>query len=181
MKRTLLTLPLLALALASCTANITVARPTLTPVTVAENGSTALTVYPLFFETNWRDSDGDSYVCDDRATTFTYGFRFDGSLASWTYELDGRETDGPVNTVTVAAPGAGVTRYGPTNEYFTHSFQVAAGMSPRSVKARPASIVIVPKDPKLVGSVFLRLTFKTTNGNTVSFRFPSIPVVQNCG
>jgi hypothetical protein len=178
MKKIVLALPLLAIVLASCSASLVIRKVYFSPV-AAQGGTTALTAYPLFVETNWRDDEGNSYVCDDRSTAFSYGFRYEGDLVSWTYELDGESTDSIVTNLTLTSPG--VIKYGPSNQTVAHSFTQDAGMSPRSLGARPQSIIIDPAPPQYLGSVRLVLNFKTSTGGIGTFVSPPIPVVSNCG
>ena len=139
-----------------------------------------LRVQSTFFSSNYRDSSGRSYICDNRDTLLTYRFRYTGQLDSWRSYLRGASS-GRIN---------GEKRFYPYSQGVTfidsNSFEVtyvihrgATPLAVNSSKLTPQSIVVIPS-PRVIGHTYLHLDLYGS-GRNHSFRTePPLPVVISC-
>lgn len=142
-----------------------------------------LRVLSANFATNYRAADGTSVICDNRATTLLYRFRYEGQLSSWTSYLEGQTLD----------EVKGERTFTPDNEsvvaYDEHGYEVQYVISPNfapyengvaDTTLTPQAINVVPvPQPTPIGATKLYLTLEGA-GQEASFVSPDIPVIINC-
>lgn len=133
--------------------------------------------------TNYRTADGTSVICDNRATTLLYSFRYEGQLNRWTSYLKG-QTLGEVKGERSFTPGSqGVVAYeqpGYEVQYVMdpNFAPYLTGVADRALAPSAIDIVPVPQ-PTRIGATKLYLTLE---GADQKARFVSrdIPVIINC-
>lgn len=147
-------------------------------VQVGNNPETALVIADLRYESNYRDANGRSYICDNKLTTLTYSFRYNDfeRIARWDSRLIGERSGATTATLSMNKnAGAYINQNGQIRVNWALGEQTA----PLSVS--PQSIVVTPvPQPRVVGGTRLELSVFATNGNAVRLTFPGIPVIDNC-
>lgn len=141
-------------------------------------GDSGLLVYDLRYESNYRDRDGDSVICDNRLTTLTFSFAYSdfSKLSSWEAQLIGLRT-GATSSRLVQTPGGGGFRR--VGNRIVVNWVLSEGVAPLNVD--PQGIVVTPvPQPRIIGRTSLELLVRATNSDTLTLRFPGIPVVDNC-
>lgn len=147
-------------------------------IPIGTNPSEALFISDLRYESNFRDTSGRSYICDNQPTTLTYSFRYNDftRIARWDSRLVGEATGQVTNTLSLSKNTGG---YINQNNRITVNWVLSPGAAPLSVA--PQSIVITPvPQPRQIGATRLELTVVATNGSSVRLVFPGIPVIDNC-
>ena len=174
MNRFSLTLPLLlAGLLAGC--NVVVQPNPITPPPPLE-------VLQASYSTNFSAPDSQPAICDNKATTITYTFRYQGQLESWNSYLRG-QTLGKVSgerTFTPTSPNV--------SAYETSGYEVTYTLDPNTAPYKvdpsdlsPQGIIVTPvPDPTPIGTTKLHLILRGTNGESKPFISQPIPVYVNC-
>lgn len=158
--------------LAGCNVYLT---PTPTPVPVLN-----ITEFTTF--TNYTDQSGASYICDNRPTTLTYRFSYEGRLERWTSYLEGQALPG--------SPIKGEHTFDPRSQdvspYQDSGFEVEYRMDAYFAPYKegdeavsPQAIIPVP-NPQPIGATKLYLTLEGQDGQVQSRTSEAIPVVSNC-
>jgi hypothetical protein len=147
-------------------------------VQVGNNPETALVIADLRYESNFRDANGRSYICDNKPTTLTYSFLYNEfeRIARWDSRLIGERTGQTTATLSMSRSGGAYTNQG-------NRIQVrwVLGEQTAPLSVSPQSIVVTPvPQPKEIGGTRLELSVFATNGNAVRLTFPGIPVIDNC-
>lgn len=156
---------MLATALAGC-------------IPIGTNPSDALLISDLRYESNFRDTSGRSYICDNQPTTLTYSFRYNNfaRIAYWDSRLVGEATGQATHTLRMNRESGGYTNQ---NNRITVNWVLSPGTAPLSVA--PQGIVVTPvPQPRPIGATRLELTVVATNGSSARLVFPGIPVIDNC-
>lgn len=146
-------------------------RPTPVPIL-------SITEFTAF--TNYTDQTGASYICDNRPTTLTYRFRYEGGLERWTSYLRGDVLKTTKGERTFDPQTQGVSPY--QNSGFEVEYRMDANFAPYkggSETTSPQAIVPVP-NPQPIGATRLYLTLEGTNGQTQSRTSEAISVISNC-
>ena len=149
------------------------------PTPVAPN----LNVLEATYSTNYQDAGtGISYICDNRPTTLTYRFRYEGELERWASYLEG-QTLGRRDAERTFDPGTqGVSRYQDVG--FEVSYQMSAYFAPYKQDKEtvlPQAIEVVPvPQPVLIGATKLYLILEGASGKAQPYGSGDIPVVANC-
>ena len=167
MKR-LIALSFLSLALSAC----------FPAVQVGNNPETALLISDLRYESNFRDANGRSYICDNKPTTLTYSFRYNDfeRISRWDSRLIGERTGTTTATLSMNKIGGA---YANQNGQIRVNWVLGEQTAPLSIS--PQSIVVTPlPQPRVIGGTRLELSVFAANGNAVRLTFPGIPVVDNC-
>ena len=169
-KRLLVLLSLVLLA--SCTVNVG-PNPPRTP---------KLRLLSANVATNYRTADGTSVICDNRATTLLYRFRYEGRLRRWTSYLEG-QTLGEIKGRRTFTPNSrGVVALGERG--YEVRYVMSANFAPYARGATdntlaPSAIEVVPvPQPTRIGATKLHLTLGTNR--EARFVSPDIPVIINC-
>ncbi len=135
------------------------------------------------YTTNYRGSNtGRSYICDNRPTTLTYKFSYEGGIERWTSYLQGR-TLGQIKGMQTFDPRSqGVSPY--QDSGFKVSYVMDAYFAPYKTAEKnlsPQVIAVVPvPQPVIIGAANLHLTLEGTSGGTQSRTSADIPVIANC-
>jgi len=148
----------------------------ITPTPVPE-----LNVLEASYSTNF-SANGEPVICDNRATTLSYRFTYEGELESWTSYLQG-QTLGQIKGERTFDPNSeGVSAIG------AQGFEVQYVMSPYfapynadpKASLSPQAIVVVPvPQPNEIGATKLFLTL-SGSGEEARFVSDAIPVISNC-
>ncbi len=142
-----------------------------------------LEVLSATYGTNYQDQNtGVSYICDNRPTTLTYRFTYQGELESWTSYLEGQVLGQRKGERTFEPGGSGVVASG------ERGFEVQYVMTPNFAPYRqgnaeisPQAIVVVPvPQPTPIGATKLYLTLRGANGDARPYSSQDIPVINNC-
>ena len=158
----------LGLMLSGCTISIL-------PGSGGNGGSTSIS--NLGFSSNYQDSSGKSYVCDNYTTQLTYTFQYTGSLSSWRSSLVGKQSGQTAGTADFYLNSPGVNAAG---NLVSVTYNVPPNAAPLSVPntgIKPQSIIVVPN---IKGYTDLKLTFYDSNGNAGTVRLNSDIPVQDC-
>lgn len=160
----------LGLALAGCTVSIFPGGST--------GGSTSTTISNLSFTSNYQDSSGQSYICDNTTTQLTYTFVYNGPLDSWTSALVGEQTGQTAGMSTLYLGSPGVNASG---NYVSVTYNVPPNAAPLSLSkaggVKPQSIIVTPN---VKGYTDLQITFYDSFGNSGSVRLSRGIPVQDC-
>lgn len=144
---------------------------------------TVLKVYKAAYSSNYRDSNNNSYICDNRETRLSYRFSYSGKLDSWRSYLLGANSQKIRGERVYNPRSKGVISRG------SDSYEVTYVIPPRvtplatgSSKLTSQSIVVIPnpRNPKIIGYTYLILDIY---GQEKSHNFktkPPIPVVNSC-
>lgn len=171
MKRFLVLLSLVLLA--GCTVQVNPSPPP-TP---------RLRVLSANVATNYRTANGTSVICDNRATTLLYRFRYEGRLTRWTSYLEGQTLGQIKGRRTFTPDSRGVVAYGERG--YEVQYVMSANFAPYVHGAAddtltPSAIDVVPvPQPTRIGATKLYLTLEGTN-REARFVSPGIPVIINC-
>ncbi len=141
----------------------------------------ALEVLSATYATNYQDETTEAfYICDNRSTTLTYRFTYQGELESWTSYLEGQVLGQTKGERTFEPGGRGVVAAG------EQGFEVQYVMSPNfapyeqdNAVVSPQAIVVVPT-PDPIGATKLYLTLQGANGDARPYSSQDIPVISNC-
>ncbi len=133
--------------------------------------------------TNYRTAAGTSVICDNRATTLLYRFRYEGRLSRWTSYLKG-QTLGQIKGRRSFTPNSrGVVAVGERS--YAVQYVMSANFAPyingvAGNTLTPSAIEVVPvPQPTRIGATKLYLTLQGTN-REARFVSPNIPVIINC-
>lgn len=147
-------------------------------IPIGTNPSDALLISDLRYESNYRDANGQSYICDNKLTTLTYSYRYNdfARVARWDSRLVGETTGQVTNTLSMSKDTGGFIN---ENNRIRVNWVLGERTAPLSLS--PQSIVITPvPQPKVIGATRLELTVFATNGSSAKLTFPGIPVIDNC-
>jgi len=149
------------------------------PVAINQNppGPT-LVISDLRFSSNYRDSAGNSYICDNKFTTLTYSFRFSdfNLLSRWESRLVGETTGQVTNTLSTDKNS---NQYILSGNQATVNWVLGQGVAPLNVS--PQGIVVTPvPQPRIIGRTRLELRVFSVSGNSAFVQLPGIPVIDNC-
>lgn len=139
-----------------------------------------LNVLEATYNTNY-SANGVAVICDNRPTTLTYRFRYEGELTSWTSYLEGQVLGQIKGERTFDPRSQGVIPVG------EQGFEVQYVMSPYfapyendSTTPTPKAIDVVPvPQPVQIGATKLYLTLSGVN-EEARFDSEDIPVINNC-
>lgn len=150
------------------------------PVIVKGGTSTQnLTVSNLTYSSNFQDSTGKSYICDDQPTTLTYGFTVNdfSLLKGWQTALVGTvNSNDRTTTVYTSATSNSFIR---TGNRVTVNMSIFPGVAPLSIS--PQGIVVTPVvQPAIIGASKLELTVFRNGGGQDSITLTGIPVINKC-
>lgn len=139
------------------------------PVQVGNEG---LSIYDLSYASNYRDSSGKSYICDNKITTLTFSFAYTdfNKIAGWEAQLVGLRT-GAVSSRLIQTRSGGGFRL--EDNHVIVNWLLTQGVAPLSILVMP-----VPQ-PKVIGSTSLELLVRANDGGMANLRFAGIPVI-NC-
>jgi hypothetical protein len=145
----------------------------LTACVPVQVGNEGLSIYDLRYESNYRDTGGKSYICDNKITTLTVSFAYTdfNKIAGWEAQLIGQRT-GAVSSRLIQTRNGGGFRL--EDNHVVVNWVLAEGLAPQSIVVTP-----IPQ-PKVVGSTSLELLVRATDGGSARLRFAGIPVVDNC-
>ncbi len=134
------------------------------------------------YSTNY-SANGETVICDNRATTLVYRFTYQGELESWTSYLEGQKL----------GERKGERTFDPDSENVSaldeKGFEVSYVMSPNfapyqndtGASLSPQAIVVVPvPQPEEIGATKLYLTLVGEDGESQPYVSESIPVIINC-
>ncbi|WP_018465135.1 hypothetical protein [Calidithermus timidus] len=158
----------LALLLAACTITID----------ISQGRIPGLYVKILGYETEYKDSKGGSYICDNTFTTGRYNFRFEGDLDRWESVFVG-QTTGERSTVSTYVYGDNTYVEDPPG-YIQVNFAFGPGAAPYLVSGQQMSKIVVVPTPNIIGYTQLELTFYNSAGNSGKVLLKGIPVIDNC-
>lgn len=147
-------------------------------IPIGTNPQTALLISDLRYESNYRDANGQSYICDNKFTTLSYSFAYNdfARIDHWDARLVG-ETSGTVTNTLSMSPKTG----GFINENNRIKVNWVLGQQTAPLSVSPQSITVTPiPQPKVIGATRLELTVAAANGSSAKLTFPGIPVVDNC-
>lgn len=147
-------------------------------IPIGTNPADALLISDLRYESNFRDANGRSYICDNKLTTLTYSYRYNdfARIARWDSRLVGEATGQVTNTLSMNRDSGG---YINQNNRVSVNWVLSQGTAPLSVS--PQSIVVTPvPQPRQIGATRLELTVFATNASSARLVFPGIPVINNC-
>lgn len=147
-------------------------------IPIGTNPADTLLISDLRYESNFRDANGRSYICDNKTTTLTYSYRYNdfARIARWDSRLVGETTGQVTNTLSMSKDTGG---YINQNNRILVNWVLSQGTAPLSVS--PQSIVVTPvPQPRQIGATRLELTVFATNGSSARLMFPGIPVIDNC-
>jgi len=101
-------------------------------IPIGTNPSDALFISDLRFESNFRDTSGRSYICDNKLTTLTYSFRYNDftRLARWDARLVGETTGQATHTLSMSKDTGGYTNQ---NNRIAVNWVLSQGTAPLSV------------------------------------------------
>ncbi len=141
-----------------------------------------LEVLSATYSTDFQDeTTGAFYICDNRSTTLTYSFTYQGQLESWSSYLKGQRLGQTKGERTFEPGGRGVVSTG------EQGFEVQYVMSPNfapyaqgNAEVSPQAIVVVPTPNDPIGATKLYLTLKGANGDARPYSSQDIPVINNC-
>lgn len=127
----------------------------------------------ITFDSDFKNSSGTSFICDNTFTPTRVSFNYQGDLASWKVEARGVKTG---NTVTLGNYVRGDNQHtespiGKINMNITF----ASGTAP--LKVKPQGIVVAPVE---IGRSDLVITIRNSAGQSKTGIFPGLPVINNC-
>ncbi len=133
--------------------------------------------------TNYRTTNGTSVICDNRATTLLYSFRYEGQLSRWTSYLQG-QTFGDIKGRRSFTPNTqGVVPSGERG--YEVQYVMSANFAPYirdadddTLISSAINVIPVPQ-PTRIGATKLTLTLQGGNRDA-RFVSPDIPVIINC-
>jgi hypothetical protein len=140
------------------------------PIQVGQGG---LSIFDLRYDSNYRDKDGKSYVCDNEITTltFSYGYTDFSKIGGWEAQLVGLRTGASLPKLVQSRNGGGFRL---VDNRVLVDWVLAEGLAPQSIVVTP-----IPQ-PNVVGATSLELIVRATDGGAVTLSFPGIPVIDNC-
>lgn len=125
---------------------------------------------------------GQPAICDNRTTTLSYTFRYQGELESWTSFLKGVRLGEEKGARTFTPGVSGVNPY--VENGYEVTYTLGANVAPYGAgKTAPNSkaIVVVPvPQPEIIGASKLHLVLTGADGNAKPYISPEIPVIINC-
>jgi hypothetical protein len=157
--------PILALVLSACV--IVVEDP--------GGGGGALSVSNITFTSDFQDSAGKSYICDNTFTPTRVTFNYSGDLSTWRVEFRGTNT-GKLVSVGEYARGDNKHTESPIGQ-INMNITFGNGTAPLAVK--PQAIVVVPV-PQQIGTSNLVITIRNSAGQSAKREFAGLPVISNC-
>ncbi len=125
---------------------------------------------------------GQPAICDNRTTTLSYTFRYQGELESWTSFLKGVKLGEEKGMRTFTPNVSGVSPYEENGYEVTYTLGANAAPYAASEKGQGSkAIVVVPvPQPQIIGASKLHLILTGADGNAEPYISPEIPVVINC-
>ena len=142
-------------------------------IPVMRVGSGGLMISDLQFESNHRDQNGQSYICDNKISSLTFRFAYSdfSKIAGWEAQLVGVTTARRLPRLLQTRDGGG---FRVIDNHIVVDWVLTEGIA-------PLSIVVVPvNQPNIIGRTSLELLVRATDGGSVTLRLPGIPVVDNC-
>ena len=141
-----------------------------------------LEVLQASYSTNFSAPDGQPAICDNKATTITYAFRYQGQLESWTSYLKGQTLGKESGRRTFTPTSPNVSAYEISGYKVTYTLD--PNTAPYAVdpsELSPQGIVVTPvPNPTPIGTAKLYLVLRGTNGEAKPFISQPIPVYINC-
>ena len=126
-------------------------------------------------------ANGVAVICDNRPTTLTYRFRYEGELVSWTSYLEGQILGERKGERTFDPRSQGVVPVG--EQGFEVQYVMSAYFAPYENGATaptPEAIDVVPvPQPVQIGATKLYLTLSGVD-EEAHFESRDIPVISNC-
>lgn len=154
-------------------------------IVITPSPTQPLRVLSANYATNFRTADGTSVICDNRATTLLYQFRYEGQLNRWTSYLEGQTLGQTKGERTFTPDSREVSDFG------EQGYEVQYVMSPNfapyengaeigddALTPRAINVVPVPQ-PTEIGATKLYLTLEGA-GDDAQFVSRDIPVIINC-
>ena len=147
-------------------------------IPIGTNPADALLISSLTYQSNYRDGNGRSYICDNKITTLTYSYRYNdfARIARWDSRLVGETTGQVTNTLSMDRSSGGYLNEGGR---ISVNWALSQGTAPLSVSPQSITVTPVPQ-PRQIGATRLELTVFATNGSSARLVFPGIPVIDNC-
>ena len=140
-----------------------------------------LEVLQASYSTNFSAPDGQPAICDNKATTITYTFRYQGQLESWTSYLRGQELGKESGRRTFTPTSANVSAYETSGYEVTYTLDPnTAPLAADPSELSPQGIIVTPKPTPPIGATQLYLVLKGTNGVSKPFVSNPLPVYINC-
>ena len=137
-----------------------------------------LRVYDARYTTNYRDRDGQNYICDNYETPLTYEFHYSGDLESWKLYLEGSE-GGVIESRRLTPRSSSVEES--KRGYIRDRYAIPAYAAPLSVQTdlKTQDIVVV-FEPDIIGESKLYLEVEDEAGRTQTFETQWLPIADNC-
>jgi hypothetical protein len=159
-------------------------------IVITPSPTQPLRVLSATYATNFRTADGTSVICDNRATTLLYQFRYEGQLSSWTSYLEGQTLGQIKGERTFTPDSREVSDFG--EQGYEVQYVMSSNFAPYENGAEaggvgddaltPQAINVVPvPQPTQIGATKLYLTLEGAGaGDDAQFVSRDIPVIINC-
>ena len=145
-----------------------------------------LEVLQASYSTNFSAPDGQPAICDNKATTITYTFRYQGQLESWTSYLKGQTLGKESGRQTFTPTSPYVSPYETSGYEVTYTLELnsapyAMNQAVDPSELSPQGIIVTPKPTPPIGTTRLYLMLRGANDAAPPFVFSGdIPVYVNC-
>jgi hypothetical protein len=156
-------------------------------IVITPSPTQPLRVLSANYATNFRTADGTSVICDNRATTLLYQFRYEGELSSWTSYLEGQVLGETKGERTFTPDSREVSDFG--EQGYEVQYVMSPNFAPYEAEVNadgadltPSAINVVPvPQPTPIGATRLYLTLEGAGaGDDAQFVSRDIPVIINC-
>ena len=141
-----------------------------------------LEVLQASYSTNFSAPDGRPAICDNKATTITYTFRYQGQLESWNSYLKGQTLGKVSGAQTFTPTSPNVSAYETSGYEVTYTLDpLTAPLAANPSELSPQGIIVTPKPTPPIGTTRLYLILKSANSAAQPFGFSGdIPVYISC-